>query len=102
VEGTITLTGANDAACGMTNGHVYEVEGFQAERQTTSSSYKLTLSGFNGALSQCAPTCGDGVITAGEQCDNGALNLGGYNQCTPDCRLAPLCGDRNVDVPNDT
>ena len=32
----------------MTNGNVYEVEVFQAERQTTSSSFKLTLSGFNG------------------------------------------------------
>jgi fibro-slime domain-containing protein len=100
-QGAITLTGANAAAFGMTNGNVYEVQVFQAERQTTSSSYKLTLSGFNGALSQCAPTCGDGVITAGEQCDNGTLNLGGYNQCTPDCRLGPFCGDGKLDVPNE-
>ena len=54
-QGTITLTGANGAAFGMTNGNVYEVEVFQAERQTTSSSFKLTLSGFNGALSRARP-----------------------------------------------
>ena len=68
---------------GMTNGNVYEVVVFQAERQKTSSSYQLTLSGFNGATSACGPTCGDRVVTPPEQCDNGtANNTGGYNKCT--------------------
>ena len=44
----------------MSNGNVYEVEVFQAERQKTSSSYKLTLSGFNGA----APRAGRSAATA--------------------------------------
>ena len=95
--GTITINNANAATFGMTNGNVYEVAVFQAERQKTSSSYKLTLSGFNGAVTACGPTCGDHVVTAPEQCDNGAMNLGGYNQCTPDCKLGPNCGDGKVD-----
>ena len=97
--GTITISAANAATFGMTNGNVYEVVVFQAERQKTSSSYKLTLSGFNGAISACNPTCGDRVVTAGEQCDNGtAMNLGGYNQCTSTCKLGPYCGDANADA----
>jgi hypothetical protein len=32
---------------------VYEVAVFQAERQSTSSTFKLTLAGFNTAPSQC-------------------------------------------------
>ena len=68
---------------GMTNGNVYEVVVFQAERQKTSSSYQLTLSAFNGAPTACGPTCGDRVVTPPEQCDNGtANNTGGYNKCT--------------------
>ena len=97
--GTITISAANAATFGLTNGNVYEVVVFQAERQKTSSSYKLTLSGFNGAISACNPTCGDRVVTAGEQCDNGtAMNLGGYNQCTAMCKLGPYCGDANPDA----
>ena len=82
---------------GMTNGNVYEVVVFQAERQKTSSSYQLTLSAFNGAPTACGPTCGDRVVTPPEQCDNGTVNnTGGYNKCTPDCKLGPYCGDMMV------
>ncbi len=87
---------------GLQDGGVYEIALFQAERQTTASTYKLTLSGFNDQSSSCKPICGDGVVSPGEQCDNGtAKNLGGYNQCTSDCRLGPYCGDKNVDAPNE-
>jgi fibro-slime domain-containing protein len=93
--GSVTINAAN--AFGMTNGSVYEVEAFQAERQTTSSTFKLTLSGFNGAATACGPICGDRVVTPPEQCDNGtANNTGGYNKCTPDCKLGPFCGDGMV------
>ena len=79
---------------GLQDGGVYEIALFQAERQTTASTYKLTLSGFNDAPSTCKAICGDSVVSPGEQCDNGtAKNLGGYNQCTADCRLGPYCGD---------
>ena len=94
-----TCTGATKAvSLGMSDGGVYEIAVFQAERQTTASTYKLTLSGFNDKASSCGPICGDGVVAPGEQCDNGsAKNLGGYNQCGTDCRLGPYCGDGKVE-----
>src|SRR4029079_6423087 len=94
---SITINAANAGNFGLTNGGVYEVEVFQAERQTTSSSFKLTLSGFNAGTSACGPVCGDRVVTPPEQCDNGtANNTGGYNKCTSDCKLGPFCGDAMV------
>ncbi len=93
--GQVRISSAN--AFGMTTGNVYEIVVFQAERQKTSSSYELTLSGFNAGTSACGPTCGDKVVTAPEQCDNGtAANTGGYNKCTADCKLGPFCGDATV------
>jgi fibro-slime domain-containing protein len=110
--GDVTITPTGGAACktegvpstctstkskvdlGMTNNGVYEIAVFQAERAWNGSTYKLTLSGFNDLPSVCVPICGDGVVSPGEQCDNGAANnLGGYNQCTSGCRLGPHCGD---------
>jgi fibro-slime domain-containing protein len=88
-QSTVTL--------GLKSGGVYEIAVFQAERAWYGSTYKLTLSGFNDKASACGPICGDGVVAPGEQCDNGtAKNLGGYNQCTSDCRLGPYCGDAKV------
>lgn len=37
-----------------------------------------------------APTCSNGLIDAGEQCDDG--NLVSFDACTNDCRIA-FCGD---------
>ena len=82
---------------GMQDHGVYEIVVFQAERQTTASTYKLTLSGFNDKPSECGPICGDGVVAPGEQCDNGDRNQGGYNECTAECRLGPYCGDAKVE-----
>ncbi|MFC1641688.1 DUF4215 domain-containing protein, partial [Myxococcota bacterium] len=91
------VTGSVDVASvasrlGLVAGQVYEIVVFQAERQKSGSSYQLTLSGFNVAASECHPTCGDGVVTPGEQCDNGE-NPGGYGQCNPDCTRGEYCGD---------
>ena len=85
---------------GLQSGQVYEIAVFQAERQTTSSSYKLTLSGFNAAPSDCRPTCGDGIVGIGEECDDGK-NLGGYGQCGPGCKLGTYCGDGIVQLGED-
>ncbi len=89
---SITLTEAVARDLGMQDGNVYVIMVFQAERQTTSSTYKLTLSGFNTAPSECRAICGDGVISPGEQCDDGE-NAGGYGNCQPDCIRGPYCGD---------
>jgi fibro-slime domain-containing protein len=83
---------------GLQSGQVYEIAVFQAERQTTGSSYKLTLSGFNAAASVCGPICGDGILSPGEQCDDGS-NVGGYGKCQPDCVRGPYCGDGVVNGP---
>jgi fibro-slime domain-containing protein len=53
VEGSLTLDATKAASLGLVAGNVYEVAVFQAERQTTSSTFKLTLSGFNTAPSEC-------------------------------------------------
>ena len=42
------------ATLGLQDGQVYEIAVFQAERRTSGSSYKLTLTGFNTAPSQCS------------------------------------------------
>ena len=55
VSGTVTIDATTASGFGLVDGKVYEVTVFQAERQTTGSSYKLTLSGFNAAPSQCSP-----------------------------------------------
>ena len=55
VRKTMALSSDNAATYGLTDGSVYEVVVFQAERQRTSSTYALTLYGFGGAGSQCRP-----------------------------------------------
>jgi len=75
---------------------------FQAERQTTASSYKLTLTGFNAAATTCTSTCGDGVVVANEECDNGKDNSDtAYGGCTTKCKWGPFCGDGIVNGPEE-
>jgi fibro-slime domain-containing protein len=80
------------ASFGLEDGGVYEIKVFHAERKPTGSSFKLTLSGFNTSRSDCSSVCGDGIIGAGEECDDGE-NTGGYNKCQPGCVLGGFCGD---------
>jgi fibro-slime domain-containing protein len=78
----------------LTKGSVYEVVLFQAERWGGGSNYMLTLANFLAGRSQCGPTCGDGVVTGSEECDNGADNNDTtYGGCTTECRWGPFCGD---------
>ncbi len=82
---------------GIVDGGVYEIKVFHAERNPTGSSYRLTLGGFNTARSRCESTCGDGILTAGEMCDEGEDNTpegqDEHNRCSFDCRIAAYCGD---------
>ncbi len=77
---------------GLTVGQSYEIVVYHADRHPIDSNYMLTLTGFNVTRSQCSPTCGDGVKTYNEQCDDG-VNNGAYGTCSPGCVLAPFCGD---------
>ncbi len=43
------------AGLGLQDGKLYEIAVFQAERQTTGSSFKVTLPAFNTAPSECKP-----------------------------------------------
>ena len=101
--GSVTLDAATAAKLGnMQSGNVYEVAVFHAERHTTASSFKLTLTGFNAAATVCAPTCGDGVAVADEECDNGNDNSStAYGGCTTTCKWGPFCGDGMVNGPEE-
>ncbi|HEX8705916.1 MAG TPA: DUF4215 domain-containing protein [Myxococcaceae bacterium] len=96
--GSITLS-QQASQLGLEVGKVYEAAVFQAERRTTQSNYKLTLTNFVTRRTECVNTCGDGVVQPPEQCDTGA-NPGGYGQCAPGCILGPRCGDGVIQQAN--
>ncbi len=92
-SGGIRLDAAAAASLGLTVGGIYEVALFQAERHTTQSNYRLTLAGFNAVRSSCDFSCGDGIVTRFERCDDG-VNDGTYGSCLPSCLdFGPRCGD---------
>jgi fibro-slime domain-containing protein len=94
LDGDVTISKATAATYGLENGKVYQIGVFQAERQSVGSSFRLTLSGFNSAPSDCHADCGDGKIAPGEQCDDGKeKNTGAYDHCSSTCTLGPRCGD---------
>lgn len=74
----------NAAALGLAAGALYEVALFHAERHSTGSNFKLTLTGFAPASSRCRSACGDGVVAPPvEQCDDG--NTADGDGCSRDC-----------------
>ncbi len=71
----------------------FEMVIFHAERHRGASNFKLTLENFVTQVSSCDYSCGDGIVTRFEVCDDG-MNIGGYNGCMPGCTmLGPHCGD---------
>jgi fibro-slime domain-containing protein len=99
-NGSVTLNAASAARFGLTDGKVYEIRVFHAERKVNGSSFKLTLNGFSTTRSDCTPICGDGIVTLGEECDDG-VNDGGYGECAPGCVQGPRCGDGIVQADED-
>jgi fibro-slime domain-containing protein len=53
-NGSVTLNSATAVMLGLVDGGTYSIDVFQAERHTNASDYKLTLAGFNRAVSSCA------------------------------------------------
>ncbi len=87
---------------GIFAGGIYNIKLFQAERHTSASNYKLTLSGFvNMGASACASVCGDGIIAGNEECDYKTDNLDDVEQQKANgckyCKLAPSCGNGKVE-----
>jgi cysteine-rich repeat protein len=92
---------------GLNTGKVYEIAIFGADRHPPESNYQLTLNGYSTKRSDCQPRCGDGVVSAGEECDCGdgsgtlpdackdvgANNDSTYGGCTTQCKFGPFCGD---------
>ena len=93
-----TTTDTDGTALALDQGKIYEIDVFQAERNPTGSNYRLSLSGFNTNPTVCTPVCGDGILSIGEQCDDG-VNAGGYGECGPNCMLTEYCGDGIVQGP---
>lgn len=92
VDGEVVVNATTAAQFGLEAGQAYRVNVFQAERKIDGSSFRLTLSGFETSRSYCRPVCGDGIVSLGEECDDG-VNDGGYGECGPNCVLAEHCGD---------
>jgi fibro-slime domain-containing protein len=80
----------------LVEGKIYEIVVFQAERNTSASTYGLSLDDFALAKSSCESKSGDGIVTVDEACDDG-VNDGSYGTCNPDCSRAGFCGDGHVD-----
>ncbi len=95
VDGSVTINAQTAAEFGLQEGNVYKITVFQAERKIEGSSFRLTLSGFEATPSDCAAVCGDGILSFGEECDDGT-NDGGYGECDVGCKLGPFCGDKIV------
>jgi fibro-slime domain-containing protein len=85
---------AHNVALGLTAGESYEIVVYHADRHPIDSNYHLTLSGFDATRSGCTATCGNGIRTISEECDNGAANNDTlYGGCTTACVYGPRCGD---------
>jgi len=79
---------------GLVNGKTYEIAIFGADRHPPESNFQLTLNGYAPKRSVCTPRCGDGIVTAGEECDAGDQNSDTtYGGCTTLCKFGPFCGD---------
>jgi fibro-slime domain-containing protein len=69
-DGSVDLSvPATRTSLGLTVGKTYEAIVFQAERHTTRSQYRLTLTNFTQTPSTCTDACGDGAVSSREVCD---------------------------------
>jgi len=98
MDGSVTINAQTAARFELQPGNVYKVSVFQAERQRFGSTFRLTLAGFQPTPSVCSAVCGDGILSFGEECDDG-VNDGGYGECGVGCKLGPFCGDGVVQGP---
>ena len=93
-DGEVALT-IDDTGSGtfhLVDGGIYRISIFHAHRVAGDGSLFLTVGSSNISRSQCNSICGDGIVSIGEECDDG-VNDGGYEECEPGCRMGAYCGD---------
>jgi cysteine-rich repeat protein len=88
------------ASCGGDDGGLFSNPTSSSSASGGGSGGSGGPGGSGGAGGCCAPGCGDGVLDAGEQCDDG--NTAAGDGCSPTCQLevSPTCGDGVVDLQN--
>ncbi len=94
------MADATDGRYGIEKGQLYTLSLFHAERHTSASNFKLTLTNFIPRRSVCKPVCGNGILQRGEVCDDGASNQDGvYGACNSTCSGREFCGDGATNGP---
>jgi fibro-slime domain-containing protein len=102
VQSSAELADNTDTRFGLTEGNVYEIVLFNAERHPTGSNFRLTLAGFLAPRSYCEPICGDGIVAGWETCDDGAANQDAkYGVCNASCSAIQYCGDNIRQAPQE-
>ncbi|MGI5830837.1 MAG: DUF4215 domain-containing protein [Bradymonadia bacterium] len=108
VSGSVTLGNATHASTGkkwdsrfnIFEDGIYSIVLFHAERHMTGSNFKLTLAGFlNMGTATCASVCGDGIITAEEECDTKLPEEDAIKEGCKACRIQPYCGNHKIEYP---
>lgn len=90
-------TTAGATACTSDGGTCNDAAGPDAGASCTVPTNCNSDTVANACRSNCAgPSCGDGIIDAGEECDNGSNN-GVSRNCTNTCQNA-VCGDAKRDT----
>ncbi|MBN2530626.1 MAG: DUF4215 domain-containing protein [Deltaproteobacteria bacterium] len=83
------------ASYGIHHGDAYRISIFHAHRSTDTPRLFVTMGNHSIERSRCHGECGDGIVTLGEECDDG-VNDSRYGGCTRECKLADYCGDGQV------
>ena len=93
-DATVNVAQFAMGSLGLVPDETYEIAVFHADRHPRESNYQLTLPGNTATTSVCVSECGDGVVTASEECDDGTKNSNtAYGGCKTDCTVGPFCGD---------
>jgi len=94
--------GVVDVGEACDDGNTQDGDGCALDCSRTESGWICATPGFPCNVSTGTPlsVCGNGVVEAPEQCDDG-VNDGTYGTCTPGCVLAARCGDGVVQGPED-
>lgn len=89
---TLTIDETSQTAFALEDGQSYRISIFHASRSNSPPSLQISLGPNSIARSECRAFCGDGIVSIGEECDDG-INDSFYGGCTPDCKLSSYCGD---------